>query len=351
MHRTDLAETLELVKPALATGGPIPIFGCYCFDGKQVYGYNDQFAIIAPCKTKHSFALDGDTLLGMVKNSRAEEVEFEQDDDRVLIKMGKSRIRLSFMTEDEFVFEIPEHEAELGYPLTEQLIEGLGICLETTSKDTALPSLMGVTIDIPGNGEGPEVLYSCDGDAISKFELSSAEAEGSGVFLLPNDFVEAILRVAAKTEHTDGVLMINQDWAVADFKNGYIVYGRIPTIDKPFDHESSIKNTLTEEPSFIPHPQGLEDALSRACVISDRETVPTEIVIEEGKFKLITESGSIGVVKDYLKVKGKHEDRDVKVSATLLQRSVKITDEIAVLDNCVVMRKEQLLQVLGNIIE
>ena len=334
---------LEFVKTAVSDQPLIPIFASFVFNKGTVYGFNDNLAIICPCKIQSSFAVRAVTLFGFLKNSRAKKISFILSNDDVIVKGGKSKITLPCNHEDEFVF----NEDDIGdnwdvkIPITEKLIEGIKICLVTSSYDYSMPSIMGVTVIIDKN----ITLYSCDGDAISRFKVGKASKKMTkGQYNIPNEFCIAL----TKFEESDGILKINNDWAKAEFKNNYKLYGRILVADNPVDHEAFIAATLKVTPTYIKIPKGLNNALLRARVVADVESKKTIINIHNNKMRIFTET-DIGDVKDIITLREDHPDIEIAVHASLIQRSALLCEHMAILDDCTCYKSgDTLFQVLSN---
>ena len=342
MNRTDLVHTLELVGRALAEHQLIPVFSCFCFTKTQVIAYNDSIGIIAPCKTKEAFAVNGKTLLGLLTHSLAKEVEFTLEEHDCVIKAGRSTFRLPWFKQDEFLFEEPEPKWLAKLALSNDLLFGFQACLMTASKDNTQPALMGVCL----NGV-QHTLYSCDGDAITRYTFSKGQ-KCAAVIMLPSAFVDTILKMGFGTDiGKNGYLNVNTEWAHAELGNGYHIYGRVIENPNPFDHANEIKNTIEGTPTYLEVPKGLSHALARALVIGSDESKPTRLTVQEGRLKLLTES-SMGIVRDSLQFP-KHPDVQANINAELAQRAIGLCDQMAILPNCTVYKKgDVLLQLLGN---
>lgn len=346
MNRKQLLTTLELVSRALANNNMVPIFQNFCFKDGQVIGYNDALGIVAPCDVEDTFAVNGSTLLGLLQNSHSEDVEFALDGQEVIIKAGRSTFKLPYLPEENFLFIEPEDDWLLNLVLDQQVLDGLTSCLMTSSRDLSQGALMGICFNTTKKST---VLYSCDGDAVSQYGLAQLDITGQPKpITVPNDFCETVLKIAEGTEATEkSKLTLNDAWAMAELDTGYKIYGRIIQNDNPLDHAALIKKTLKSKPEYVPLPKGLDHALSRARVVADKESKPTQIVVEAGRIKLLTES-SYGTVRDTLAM-AKHSDVIVMVSAEKVQRAMSITDEMAVMENCTVFRSgDVLLQVVSN---
>ena len=345
MNRATLVETLELVQPALAEpNSPVPMFQNLIFEGGQVYAYNDNLGILGPCDDQGVFAVHGKTLIGVLKNSRAEEVTFELDGNDLKVKAGKTTAKMPIFKKEEFLFEEPPAKYPAKVPLNEKSIMGIDVCLTTVSRDQSLPALMGVTLTHDGKKAR---LYSCDGDAITRYGLTDTTVKKEGTFTIPTSFCEALIRTSQKAGIADGILEISDEWAKATLGD-FTIYGRMIQNDNPLDHAKLIADSMKQKPSYVPLPKGMDDALSRARVVSDPESAPTKLTVKDGKLIMLTET-HMGVVRDSMVVRGAHPDTEATVNASAVQRAIKICDEIALFENCTVYRQgDALLQVLSN---
>lgn len=338
MNRSTLVKVLELVKPALATNNTVPILQCFTFRSNgTVSGSDDSIAIVGPVDYQNTFALHGNTLLGLLSNSSVEEVEIIANTNEVVLKAGKTVSKLPFQSEDSFIFEPPDCKWDFKLPFTESLHEALLMCLETVSKDEAQPALKGITIQ--GNK-----LYSCDGDAITRVLLNSDV--GKHRALLSTAFCEAVLKLWSTLRVTGGMLHFSSDWVYADFDD-WSVYGRVLEIPTPIDFEAEITKTVKGKAITTAVPAGFSDALSRARVLADPESQKTSIAVEKRKMHLLTET-HMGEVHDTLPCEG-HPDVMANVNASHLQRALVYCDKMLILDNCVVFEKSpNVFQIVSN---
>ena len=353
MNRQSLVTILEMLKPALADNQLIAVFQCYQFTRKRVLSYNDALGIATNCHTDHAFAVNGEILLGLLKNSNSEDVVLSPmvsgDENELHVKAGRSTFKLPFFTEDEFLFEEPADKWDVVIPITKKLCDGIESCLSTTSKSEAQPAFMGVCLRQTNKSV---MLYSTDGDAITSYNTGIEPSKVVNYSLikvddlmLSNAFCEALLKLS---NESSGELFLNKEWAKAVLDNGYTIYGRLMVIDNPVDHEGAIKHTIKTDPAYFPIPDELEPALSRARILADQESAKTAISIENGRLKLVTET-RMGVVRDSIAI------RDVgsveaNVSAELLHRIVQQCTRMAVMDNCTAFSKDdELFQLVSNL--
>ncbi len=345
MDRKKLIDTLDLLRPALAARDLVPIFTHFCFDDKRIYAFSDYLGIIAPLKTGMEVGLRGETILGLLNTTKTDEIEFETDEegDEVIITFGKSRIQIPFLLKDEFLFEDPNSdEWEVNTKLTSDLIAGFNICLNTAGSDTAQPGHMGVTII--GNR-----LYSCDADSITRFIVNDMKNKSNKAYNIPKDFCSSLIKIIGKTNQTSGRLFLNDNWAVVELKNGYKVYGKVIKSDNPVDFEDELQQSIGPKPKYIAIPKGLKDALARAQVVSDPQTLITNISIIKNRMKIHTESG-LGVVDDDLSFKGKQDKLSIAVGPELIIKAINICDEMTINENCTAYRNgDTILYLVGNL--
>lgn len=345
MNRKALLHTLDMVRPALASEMLVPIFTNFCFDKTVVYAYKDNLGIVAPCDIGETFAVSGKTLIELLSASSSADVELELDRDHVLIKAGKSKMKLPFLGKDEFIFEEPESEQwEIMLDISPEMLSAVELCLVTASNDSTMPAFMGVTVK---GGKGV-TLYSCDGDALSRYKLS-AKVTPDVQFNIPIEFCDAVLKIAEKSGTRYGQLYVNSEWAMAEMGNNIKIVGRIVDNPDPLNFEVQIKKSIKTDPTFVGIPESLQAALTRARVVADPEGKPTVLTVNEGKLGISTET-HLGNVHDNIKVDKDHPSVEASVSAKLVQRAMSICSEFSLHENCTIYRKgDEFLLVVGNL--
>lgn len=338
MNRKELVRKLELVGPALATTNLVPIFTNYVFHEDLVSAYNDEIGIVTDCDMAGAaFGVSGTVLLGLLQNTEVEDVNLTVEKENVVVIAGKSTFKLPYAEENEFLFHAPDEKWSIKLKLDEDLLKGIGICLTTACRDNTMPAIMGVCFKAGA-------LYSCDGDAITRYK---ADIKGQGSHTVSNAFCDALIKICGETDTTEGLLEIGATWAKARLTNGYTIYGRmIENVD--FDHETQIKNTLGGKETFVEMPMGFNEALGRARVLADPESAKTVLQVAKGKLKMQTNT-HMGVAKEELTMRG-HLDVEAAIHASLVQRSLAICNQVTILPNATAYRLgEKVLQVVSNI--
>lgn len=345
MNRKELIDILELVKPALADDNIVPVFTNFCFDDGVVYGYRDSLAILAPVDVEGRFAVNGKVFFELVKQAQAKELEFTLNKNELLFNAGKSKMKMPYLEGDEFMFEEPEVEDwKVMFDLDHTFIEGLDLCLVTTANDSTMPGFMGVTLR-----DGDRVaLYSCDSDSMSRYYLNPSKGNGEQ-YTMPNEFCEALIRIAEKTGFVSGQFYINDEWAMADFGNNFRVWGRIIHTEEVFDFEENLSAKLKRMPTFVNIPDSLLPALNRARVVADIESKGTTLRANGNKVILETHT-HFGDVKDTVTLDEEHKSVVAYVSAKLISRVVAISSEFAMTDAFTIYRdSDDFLVLVGNL--
>lgn len=327
MNRSELVKTLELIKPALSADNMVPVFQCFAFSKGTVLAYNDNLGIVGPCEFEGGCAIHGNTLLGLLSNSKAEELEIELKGSTATVTCGKTISKLPYHTDEDTIFETPADAWDFQIPFNSSMFEAFQICLETVSSDQTQAALLGITVE--GNQ-----LYSCNSDALTRIQMK--KGSGKNRILMPTAFCSAVLKLWSSLDMVRGTLKFNDEWIFADF-DIWSVYGRVLKIDDPINFDALIKKTVKTEPAFFDLPKGFTEALSRARVFADPESAKTSISLSKGKLQLFTET-PMGDVRDDLILKG-HPDINASVNASHIQGAVNHCDKIAFLENCTVLKK------------
>lgn len=340
MNRGELVKVLNLASGALSSTDFVPIYKCFAFNGKTVTAYNDLIGVTAPCVTGDEFVVHGGTLLGLLENSSAEDMAFTLDGNTndVTIKSGRSTFRLPFYPLEDYIFVDPDLNQSIDLDLNTQFLDGLRACLKTSSRDNSQPAFLGVALQ--GNR-----LFSSDSDAISEYILD-AKNKAKEQYMLPNEFCELLIKITDELPEGDGIIHVNNDWVMAELPGGYSVFARVIQNSAPVDFAKEIKKTMRGNGDFKATPEGLKEALLRARVVADRETAKTELKVEKGRLKLLTET-SMGIVRDSLPF-ADHPDVVAHVNAALMQRSLELTDRIVIDEGYCAFQSDVLLVLTGN---
>jgi DNA polymerase III sliding clamp (beta) subunit (PCNA family) len=342
VNREELVNKLGIVGKALAGNNMIPVFTNFVFTEDSVSAYDGTVAIVGPCKVTDSFAVHGTTLLGLLSNSLGEVAELKLKEGTLTVKVGRSTFKLPTMDKDQFLFEAPTGKWDERILINDEFAMGLQGCLSTVSKDQSMMALTAVRLTLDSTDP---VLYSCDGDAITKYWITDGSLSTGADYLLPGYFCEQLVRVMKDTKAEKGTLFITSEWAKAEFDSGYTVYGRMVEGNNPLNHEELLNETMKEVPEYVEIPAELDAALTRARILADKTSAPTKLEVKGNKLTLTTNTPS-GDAVDTLNYVG--SGVTAHVNPGHIQRALGNCREICIMDNCVVFSKDKLIQLISN---
>lgn len=331
MKRTDLLSALKRAEPALAAKDLIPVFTCYKFDSNSVLAYNDVVAISTPCSFPVDGGLHGKPLLSWLANSRAKELTLDPGESEMLIKAGRSRIRLPLIPPDDFIFEFPD-DAIAGIKPSPDLLQAIRACSASMGEDPAHPSRMGITVKF---GKKEVNLWSSDNISASRSKAAAkipGDLQGYELILAPR-FVDLLLGIA-KRDKLQG-LIVGEGWVEADFDSGLRLWAKtmaeidVEAFIQLFD---SIYEQLEFEPVSIP--KGLSASLDRLVVILDYGADKQARFTSDGKGKLrIVANSPVGEVKENLPFK-EHPEVSELLMPHLIKRSLGYVGAMGIIPGC-----------------
>jgi len=340
MNRKNLLKTLDAVSKGLERNTVIPIYEYFCFTGKTVFGFNDAFGVVAPWHVKQPFAVHGPTFKNLLYASKSDEIDVTVTHEGLSIQAGVSEYMIPIKGPDEFVWHEPEFEFfELGL----DVIKGIKLCLATCSENLALEAFNRVCI----KSRPPEhkvYVYATDGDALTKYDTGIITEDNVGDidFCLSRDFCDAIISIS----NGNAVMKVGKEWICLE-TDSIKVYGHNlgPTT---LDYDKKIVESLGQQvTNLVPIPEGLlDEALTRARVVSDIETAPTTLVIEKNQM-LIQTTTPFGDVFDQVAVK--HPDIEININAAMIQNSMKGCNQFKLTENSSVFTGDRMLRLVANL--
>jgi DNA polymerase III sliding clamp (beta) subunit (PCNA family) len=320
MIRTELLRLLTLAAPALARTEFVPILSHFWFTGSKLIAYNDQIGVSVACKTDFKGAVKGDVLLGLIKQSRAREVIFEEVEGGLQIKAGTAKIKLALEAPSAFLWKMPTPDPKHQITITKSaaFLECLQMVMRSVSSDTTIPDKLGVTFMAE---EGGVALYAADTESMS-YAHFPLKTKWPARVILPALFCEHLNAVCAGTMEKI-TLEVHEDRVLAECE-GVQIYSRIIESERPlpfketFDENYSAKSSKAR----VPIPSKMKLILERACIISDSKKeskVQTAIRASEGKLYFSTKSEDRGELSDSSQIGDGHPNVKVNVQARYLK--------------------------------
>jgi DNA polymerase III sliding clamp (beta) subunit (PCNA family) len=314
VNRKTFVEVLGKVADALSGKDLIPVFACFCFDGKSVHAYDDVVALRHPLVCGIEGAVRGTLLLNFLKASKAKDVDVTQDGEGLLLKAGRSKLTTSVLPAKDFLFEEPEvSKKAFTFAVDADFLQSLDKAMVSMGRDPSHPWRLGVCVV---GGNDAMTLYSSDNRSASKVVIKGGSTAPGLVTILPPRFCE--LLVAIGKADAPEMVSLSGEWAVVAFSSGLKLFSRTISGPDVKMYRQLFKAASDEE--CVSVPDGLDKALERAQVVLPYAKEPhTKLRVADGKLHLTTES-SAGNVKDAITVE--HPECEADLSPDLVYRAL-----------------------------
>lgn len=347
MNRKELLAKLTTISPALSHTDLVPVMTHFWFTGNEIMAYNDQIAISVPFKSDVTGAVPGETLLALLKNSKAVSLEMlPLDGGNLQIKAASSRFKLALLPDDSFVFDMPETKDEpLPIKDKKQFLDCIDTCMRSVGADTAVADQLGITLIPEGDKLG---AYATNNQTLSYARINlNGKAGLKKRVILPGQFCEQLLRLGrgAKQIH----LEINDKYALF-VGGGTTMFGRLIQSDRPINFVSIVENNFSEADykKLVPIPSKMRLILERAMVITDSSTDQgrTSISVKGGVMKFASKTPR-GEVHDELEVGRNQPDASIRVRPKFLKDGYGFFDKMLITEPCVVMTRDHMLYLVA----
>ncbi len=347
MQRIDLVEMLQLVSPGLSGNDLIPILSHVWFTGSDLMTYNDHIAISCPLKTTFTGAVPGSTLIDLIKNSRAKEVEFVSADNELIIKAASSRFKLALIPDDAFsIFEMPQPSKNV-LPLPPEFFAAVARCMQSVGTDPSTPEQLGVTL-VPNGKELS--LHATNNFTMTHDKIILPEPlKLKDRVTLSADFCKQMISIAKAEKKVK--VEIHDDHSLLTTTTGISLFGRLIEIDKPLDFAGIMKANVPADAkkNAVAVPSKLRLMIERAIIITNATTEKsfTEISIRDGKMKFISKSAR-GEVMDSVLLGETQEDVTLNLDCKYLKPAFDAYDKMLITDRCFIMLKGQSIYMVAG---
>lgn len=343
METKELRNALDIVKPALSTINVIPIFSHLCFDSKTVTAYDDIIGIQVDLETDINGAVHGPTLMGLLSNTQAKEVDVTSKKESIKVKLGRTVANLALLAEDDFVFELPDTNSMQTLDLTDDVIGAITHCFWATGTDQARPVMMGVALKVSGGRGG---FYATNSEVIGKAALHKKRTEGMQDcdIILPNEFCANLIKICSSLDKdAPKELMFNKTEVLCKLGNDVRLFGKLINTDNSLDYESTIKAALQQisdkKDPYVPIPKNFEDALKRALIILGvYQNADITAIVQKGKL-LLKSVGNENQLRDSLAIDKTHEETTSRMYPSNLLKVIGGMDEIVFGEPCIAIRR------------
>lgn len=345
MLRTDLVDMLQLVSPGLSNNDLIPILSHVWFTGSSLMAYNDQIAVSVPLKTDFKGAVPGSTLIDLIKNSRAKDIEFIAAESELTIKAASSRFKLGMLPDEAFnIFDMPKaSKGALTPPAL--FFDAIASCMQSVGSDPSTPEQLGVTL-IPDDKDLE--LYSTNNATITYTKITLPLGKPTRV-TLSADFCKQMVSIAKSEKNVK--VEIHDDYSLLTTPKGISLFGRLIEIDKPLDFAGIMENNIPDDAKKIAVdiPSKLRLMIERAIIItnSTSERSQTAITITDGKMRFLSKS-SRGEVIDTVLIGDKQPDVSLDLDCKHLKPVFDAYDKMLITDRCFIMLKGQSIYMVAG---
>jgi len=284
LNREDLANVLSTLKPALIGGDRPPILESIYFDKKYVYAYNYSIGIILPFETESELLVPFDQFEIFVRNSTAEEINIEIENDQALLECGKSKAVVPFVDGDYPDFLKIIDEIEDGFSLTGDTFSvGAKLCLPFLSSKVARVELTGIHIT-------KKFIEATDGMRIARYIFPDELEVDFDSIVLPQEILKASLKMG-EIERS----FIGENYIIFDFGNA-LLFGNLIEGGYP-----DVSNFFPNVKKFIEFPRDeLKKALVKVGDFTGEVCFESTCEIELGDTIIIRHEGTTARITEFL---------------------------------------------------
>ena len=346
-RRVELTEELKRISPALAARDFVPVFGCFCFTGTDVFAYDDLVALQTPCISPIKGAVKGETLLAWLGASTGVLAKLEQTGRDVVVSCGRSELKLASLAPEDFIFKFPEEEG-ISIDLKGGFKDAFERALTSMGRDPTKPWQAGVTVEF---AEGKIFLYSTNDIAASCCIVEHAEIPTSlegQVSLMPPRFCELLLEITGREALK--TLLVHSQWLEARFMSGTRLFSRAGKETRLDDYGTVFSEQLMAKKKRCVDVKEERDkiiaSLDRALVIlSGVSEKYVKLSVDAGVL-WINAASPIGKVEDHAKLKD-HPDIVVECSPEVLKSGLKYADALGLFSDCIIIKQPGFTHVIS----
>lgn len=353
METAPLVRALKLAALSLLAYDFIEVNTHFCFSEDELYAYDSRTAIFVEHKTGLSCALRGKVLLDMLESAGAE-VELEQDGEEVVLKDGKSEVKMPTIASEQFTFKnrdaLKKSKALAQVNITEDFIDALELCLLGANQDAYRPELTGVTLHIL---EGKEVrLYTTNNFTVTMYtmpcvaekKVGRTKAEprplGEAWTILPKQSADLMVKTyrALKDTLKSCTLYVSADLVYMQLTGEVsVTVASHPVAVEHADYPSIMKKFLGKLERFnFDKPEEFESAIARAEVLQGKELQKRCGVSVKGADMRVWTRGMYGTLDTKVKLSEKITAEHFEIPPDHTRRILPFVEEVGLGKSCIV---------------
>jgi DNA polymerase III sliding clamp (beta) subunit (PCNA family) len=302
-----------------------PILDHFCFDGKTVVAYDDIVALRTLCKVEIEGALPGSKLLSILASSTSEEAACTVDGSEATFKLGRTRLKLQALLQEDFLFKEPNKDGE-KLILDEQLSKCFDLAILSADPDQSSGNRTGVTIAFE---KKRVTFYSTDNLSLFRMTASHKSPALAGkAFILPERFYSLLLKLGV-----NATLTFTDNGDVIGTSSDTELFGRVVSGADAKQFEAVFDRSNLEEIPKADIPAALVGCLQRAAIVSKELT---KLTYSEKRLSLFTESQGCQV-QDSVKIDLGEEAVEVYTGVECLMRYMDVAKRIGISKSCIVL--------------
>jgi len=337
VNRAELLNTLNKVKPGLATKEIVEEMTHFLFTGTDVISYNDRVCVHHPYETDFKGSVQSSKILETLNKYKTEMVDIviekETEDSFMIIKSGKSRVVCAFV-EDHKIFEKAESlTTEIGsiddwLEVPEHFIYGAYLSSFSAGKDAS--SGTATCIRVEGN-----LIWCGDQERSSRYELEE-EME---------DFMIKAALVATIQDYNFTYYYVTKSWVhFIDDDNVTLSARRITGKTLPYD-----KLFGKFEGTDIDVPEGLKGSIDIASIMSSGDSESDKSVSITIEANVLTCEGrnNTGFSSSECEIEWEGDRIEFHINPVLLLEVMTKASKISVGENASMFHNNQFMHLLA----
>lgn len=357
INRQDLLEVLQLVKPALAAKSIISEFTHVWFDGHHLTATNDNgFGIRLPWSSDLIGGLPGTLLMGLLSNSKAKEVEFvpdDKNDDGVILKMGKARVKMTLMPlkaingiykkqDREWLIDSDKLKGKT-FRTTNEFVETLSqVMVSAEAPKSKIAELTGITIIRDGGLH----IFSTDDDTVAwaKFKEDNWPLKGGKRVVIPIPFVEQLLAEVANGG--DAEIRLDKNFVYAKGNRNMEIFSNLVSVEEPTNLIKLGKSAI-ENAKYVKIPARLKLALARAFSMleSSKESF-IRVSIKNNVLRVVTKN-DLAELKDSIPLEGDTPDVETMLDPKLIKRGLPLCERMYISKSTTVLANKDFAYIIA----
>jgi len=297
MKVAPVVKALSLAKPSLgAADSVLPILSHFCFMDDMVYAYNDIVAtVVFVPPTGLVCGLHGDTLLGILEASGAEDATVTLDETGTSAKLDVSggRVKVPALAEQDFIFVLPDAEPIASIKVSDELIRGMELCLKSVGNDSLRPEFAGVTFVLKDKKAS---FFSTNNETAARYMVADQIAGRKEIaVVIPPQACEQLIRLqkalgGGTIAFIDGNMTVEYETDV-----GLLAVLVSKTFAARADLMQSVFTAHADtKTQFAPIPAALARELKKATVVLARDSAKACLIYVRDGSWFIEASGDLG---------------------------------------------------------